>query len=106
MTVNVKLHLPSLPFLGTSTTTMTLTELKKWVENVDTNHDGAISPQELEAALRRLGLWFPGWRSSWAVYLTDDNCNGVIDSPAEKKALMKYAQRYWGIAICDEDQIE
>lgn len=74
-------------------------EVKKWVNSIDTNGDGAISDQELEKALRDLGLWFAHQRAEKERKKADSNRNGIIDTEEELKELLEHAQSHWGRAI-------
>ncbi|XP_058075586.1 uncharacterized protein LOC131224015 [Magnolia sinica] len=56
-----------------------LEEAKAWLESIDTNKDGVISKQELVAALQKLNVWFPGFRSWLAIKNADFDGNDMLD---------------------------
>ncbi|XP_077225087.1 uncharacterized protein LOC143858317 [Tasmannia lanceolata] len=69
------------------------------IDMIDTNGDGSISVEELEAALRRRNLWFVDLRAWKAVRHADNNHNGRIDPGSEFKEFVDYAKKHWGLTI-------
>ncbi|KAF8405042.1 hypothetical protein HHK36_009939 [Tetracentron sinense] len=71
---------------------------RDWVKSIDTNGDGKISRQELQEAIRKLGLWFCGWRARRAFAHVDSDKNGFI-TEEEIAELEKYAiKKRWPFA--------
>ncbi|KAF3339478.1 polcalcin Cyn d 7-like protein [Carex littledalei] len=80
---------------------MTREEFDKWLDDVDSNKDGMISQKELYAALKVLGLHMKTLKSWIAIKAVDRNRNKVIDGSVERKLLVDYAAKHWGIIVCD-----
>ncbi|OVA15806.1 EF-hand domain [Macleaya cordata] len=78
---------------------MSLEQFREWFKRIDTNGDGRISKQELEEALRKLGIWFPRWRARRANDHSDKNHNGLVDGDLEIIELLEYVKKRWGIDI-------
>lgn len=78
---------------------MTREQFEKWLDSVDSNNDGYISRNELYAALASLGVHFKTWKTWRAMKRCDTNHNHVIDPGFERKKLIDYAQKRWGIII-------
>ncbi|MCL7032012.1 hypothetical protein MKW94_000859 [Papaver nudicaule] len=75
---------------------MSLEQFREWLRSKDTNGDGQISRQELEKALRELGIYFPGWRARRAMAYADINNNGHLDGDIEVTELLEYVKKRWG----------
>jgi Ca2+-binding EF-hand superfamily protein len=78
---------------------MTQEEFNKWLDCVDSNHDGYISQKELYAALATLGLNFKRWKIWRMMKRCDDNGNKVIDPGLEREKLIDYAAKHWNIIV-------
>ncbi|OVA15805.1 EF-hand domain [Macleaya cordata] len=78
---------------------MSLEQFRQWLKRIDTNGDGRISKQELEEALRKLGIRFARWRAKRAIAHSDKNHNGLVDGDLEIIELLEYVKKRWGIVI-------
>ncbi|KAK1263016.1 hypothetical protein QJS04_geneDACA021743 [Acorus gramineus] len=76
---------------------MTEEQFLKWLNDIDTNHDGMISKKELRKALHDLGLHFTRWRAGRAMARGDLNHNHFIDGDKEFEKLIAFAKNHWGI---------
>ena len=76
-------------------------EFDKWLNDVDSNKDGVINQKELHDALKALGLHLATFRAWIARISVDRNHNKVIDidGSVERKLLVDYAAKYWGIIV-------
>lgn len=83
-------------------TKMTVSQFTKWLDNLDGNGDGVISKAELEKAIKGMGLWFSSYKTKQAMAAADFNDNGIIDTDEEFKQLIEYAQKHWGLTICED----
>ncbi|KAK2995616.1 hypothetical protein RJ640_020252 [Escallonia rubra] len=73
-------------------------QVKGLLMRYDTNGDGRLSRKELQAAFRKLGLRFSGWRARRALRHADADGDGHI-SEDEMKELIRYAASKWGFTI-------
>ncbi|KAI3991992.1 hypothetical protein MKX01_014883 [Papaver californicum] len=78
---------------------MSLAQFREWLKGKDTNGDGLISREELEAALRNLGIHFPRWRAGRAMAYADMNKDGHLDGDHEVTVLLEYVKKRWGTNI-------
>ena len=76
-------------------------EFDQWLNDVDSNKDGVISQKELHDALKVLGLHMKTLKAWMARKSVDRNHNKVIDidGSAERKLLVDYAAKHWGIIV-------
>lgn len=81
---------------------MTVKKFTEWLEGLDGNGDGVISRSELEKGIKGLGLWFSKYKTKQAMAAADFNDNGIIDTDEEFKQLIEYAQKHWGLTICED----
>ncbi|XP_077212806.1 uncharacterized protein LOC143847906 [Tasmannia lanceolata] len=77
---------------------MSVQEFKDWLMKYDADHDGRISQEELQHALRSLHTWFTWWKSRDAMKEADHNRNGNIDKDEIEK-LVIYAQKNLNMKI-------
>ena len=78
---------------------MTEQQFRVWLQKVDVNGDGRISRQELQDALRVLGMNCTKWKAWRAKKNADLNHNNYIDGEPEIKKLIDYAAKRWGIVV-------
>ncbi|KAK1263017.1 hypothetical protein QJS04_geneDACA021740 [Acorus gramineus] len=76
---------------------MTEQQFMQWLNDIDTNHDGMISKEELHKALHDLGLHFTHWKAGRGMLHGDLNHNRYIDGDEELQKLIAYAKNRWGI---------
>lgn len=72
---------------------MTVDEFKAWLRRFDWDHDGRISREELEDALRSMRVWFGSWKARQGMKLADSDRNGTIDNAKEIEKLVQFAQQ-------------
>lgn len=72
---------------------MTVEEFKNWIRRFDADHDGAISCEELQEAVRSLGAWLAWWKAHRGMKEADANRSGRVDSAEEFERLVSYAQQ-------------
>ncbi|OAY66000.1 hypothetical protein ACMD2_04881 [Ananas comosus] len=78
---------------------MTEEQFREWLRHIDQNKDGRISKEELNAALKTLGLRCKRLRAWWVMKKNDTDKSGYIDTESEIRALMEHARKHWGIDI-------
>uniref|UniRef100_A0ACD5XYA4 Uncharacterized protein n=1 Tax=Avena sativa TaxID=4498 RepID=A0ACD5XYA4_AVESA len=77
---------------------VTAEEFWAWLRQFDADHDGRISREELQQALRSLNLWFAAWKAREGVRAADANRDGVVGAE-EAGRLFAFAQRQLGVKI-------
>ncbi|XP_048545060.1 uncharacterized protein LOC125524023 isoform X1 [Triticum urartu] len=74
---------------------VTAEEFWAWLGQFDADHDGRISREELQRALRSLNLWFASWKARGGVQAADANRDGTVGKE-EAGRLFAYAQKQLG----------
>ena len=72
---------------------MTVDEFKAWLLRFDSDHDGRISREELQDALRSMRVWFGWWKARQGMKEADSDRSGSIDNAKEIEKLVQYAQQ-------------
>ncbi|KAI3416615.1 EF-hand domain-containing protein [Psidium guajava] len=72
---------------------MTVEEFKNWIRGFDADHDGTISRQELQEAVRSLRVWLAWWKARRGMEEAGLNRSGRIDDAEEFERLVTYAQQ-------------
>ncbi|CAM0913831.1 unnamed protein product [Alopecurus aequalis] len=74
---------------------VTAEEFWAWLGQFDADHDGRISRDELQRALRSLHLWFASWKAREGIRAADGNRDGAVGGE-EAGRLFAFAQRQLG----------
>uniref|UniRef100_A0ACD6APC1 Uncharacterized protein n=1 Tax=Avena sativa TaxID=4498 RepID=A0ACD6APC1_AVESA len=77
---------------------VTAEEFWAWLGQFDADHDGRISREELQRALRSLNLWFASWKAREGVRAADADRDGAVGRE-EAGRLFAFAQRQLGVKI-------
>lgn len=82
---------------------MTVDEFKAWLRRFDSDHDGRISREELQEALRSLQVWFAWWKARQGMKEADSDRSGGIDNAKEMEKLVKYAKHHLHMKITESN---
>ncbi|KAM3037778.1 hypothetical protein ACUV84_020905 [Puccinellia chinampoensis] len=78
---------------------VTAEEFWAWLGQFDADHDGRISREELQRALRSLNLWFASWKAREGLRAADADRDGAVRGGEEAGRLFAFAQRQLGVKI-------